>query len=115
VRGTEGVVSITASGSPYTRADLRRAMEAGGWDEIIAVLAGMGGVQTFEQVLERLDDAQQRAALVQMQQVRWGGQGGDVGQARQDLRRAFHDGPHWRAPAATQNNGLAPLYPSAHS
>ncbi|MFX1723787.1 BatD family protein [Stenotrophomonas sp. AS1] len=115
VRGTEGGVSITASGSPYTRADLRRAMEAGGLDEIIAVLAGMGGVQTFEQVLERLDDAQQRAALVQMQQVRWGGQGGDVGQARQDLRRAFHDGPHWRPPAATQNNGLAPLYPSAHS
>lgn len=115
VRGAEGVVSITASGSPYTRADLRRAMEAGGLDEIIAVLAGMGGVQTFEQVLERLDDAQQRAALVQMQQVRWGGQGGDVGQARQDLRRAFHDGPHWRPPAATQNNGLAPLYPSAHS
>ena len=78
-------------------------------------LAGMAGVQTFEQVLERLDDAQQREALVQMQQVRWGGQGGDVGQVRQALRRAFHDGPHWRAHATAQNNGLAPLYPSAHS
>lgn len=115
VRSAEGVVPVAAAGSAYTRADLRRAMEAGGLDEIIAVLAGMGGVHTLEQVLARLDDAQQREALVQMQQVRWGGQGGDVGQARQDLRRAFHDGPHWRAHAAAQNNGLAPLYPSAHS
>jgi len=114
-RSAPGVVPAASTVSAYTRADLRRAMDAGGIDEIIAVLAGMGGVQTLEQVLERLDDAQQRAALVQMQQVRWGGQGGDVGQARQELRRAFHDGPHWRAPAATQNNGLAPLYPSAHS
>lgn len=108
-------VTVTAAGSTYTRADLRRAMEAGGLDEIIAVLAGMGGVQTLEQVLERLDDAEQRNTLIQMQQVRWGGQGGDVGQARQDLRRAFHDGPHWRARSATQKNDLAPLYPSAHS
>ena len=114
-RSAPGVVPAASTATAYTRADLRRAMDAGGIDEIIAVLAGMGGVQTLEQVLERLDDAQQRAALVQMQQVRWGGQGGDVGQARQELRRAFHDGPHWRAPAATQNNGLAPLYPSAHS
>ena len=114
-RSAPGVVPAASTASAYTRADLRRAMDAGGIDEIIAVLAGMGGVQTLEQVLERLDDAQQRAALVQMQQVRWGGQGGDVGQARQELRRAFHDGPHWRPPAATQNNGLAPLYPSAHS
>ncbi|OWQ55999.1 hypothetical protein CEE60_04140 [Stenotrophomonas maltophilia] len=114
-RSAPGVVPAASTASAYTRADLRRAMDAGGIDEIIAVLAGMGGVQTLEQVLERLDDAQQRAALVQMQQVRWGGQGGDVGQARQELRRAFHDGPHWRAPAAPQNNGLAPLYPSAHS
>ncbi len=114
-RSAPGVVPAASTATAYTRADLRRAMDAGGIDEIIAVLAGMGGVQTLEQVLERLDDAQQRGALVQMQQVRWGGQGGDVGQARQELRRAFHDGPHWRAPAATQNNGLAPLYPSAHS
>lgn len=115
VRSAEGGVPVAAAGSAYTHADLRRAMEAGGLDEIVAVLAGMGGVQTLEQVLERLDDAQQREALVRMQQVRWGGQGGDVGQARQDLRRAFHDGPHWRVRAAAQNNGLAPLYPSAHS
>ncbi len=114
-RSAPGVVPAASTASAYTRADLRRAMDAGGIDEIIAVLAGMGGVQTLEQVLERLDDAQQRGALVQMQQVRWGGQGGDVGQARQELRRAFHDGPHWLATAATQNNGLAPLYPSAHS
>jgi len=114
-RSAPGVVPAASTATAYTRADLRRAMDAGGIDEIIAVLAGMGGVQTLEQVLERLDDAQQRGALVQMQQVRWGGQGGDVGQARQELRRAFHDGPHWRSPAAPQNNGLAPLYPSAHS
>ncbi|MEN5222177.1 BatD family protein [Stenotrophomonas sp. TWI602] len=115
VPGAEGGVPVAPSGSPYTHADLRRAMEAGGLDEIIAVLAGMGGVQTLEQVLERLDNPQQRDTLLQMQAVRWGGQGGDVGQARQALRRAFHDGPHWRARAAAQNNGLAPLYPSAHS
>ncbi len=32
--------------------------------------------------------------------------------ARQALRRAFHDGPHWQAAAVAENNGLAPLYPS---
>ena len=115
VRGGEGTVSSAPSAGTYTRADLRRAMEAGGFDEIIVVLAGMGGVQTLEQVLERLDDAQQRDTLIRMQQVRWGGQGGDVGEARQSLRRAFHDGPHWRVSAAAKANGLAPLYPPAHS
>jgi hypothetical protein len=115
VRGGEGTASFAPSAGTYTRADLRRAMEAGGFDEIIVVLAGMGGVQTLEQVLERLDDAQQRDTLIRMQQVRWGGQGGDVGEARQALRRAFHDGPHWRASATAKDNGLAPLYPPAHS
>lgn len=92
---------------------LRQAMDVQGLDEVVAVLAGMAGVQTLEQVLEQLESPDQRAALVQMQRARWGGQGGDVAAARQALRRVFHDGPHWRPVDAPENNGLAPLYPSA--
>ncbi|MET4616111.1 hypothetical protein ABIA71_001686 [Stenotrophomonas sp. 2619] len=102
-------------GSPpvaVSRAELRRALESQGLDEIIALLAGMGGVVGLEALLARLADPVQREALLAMQRVRWSGQGGDVAAARQALRRAFHDGPHWQAAAVAENNGLAPLYPS---
>jgi len=102
-------------GSPavvVSRAELRRALESQGLDEIIALLAGMGGVVGLEALLARLADPAQREALLAMQRVRWSGQGGDVAAARQALRRAFHDGPHWQAAAVAENNGLAPLYPS---
>ncbi|PTT65488.1 hypothetical protein DBR34_02315 [Stenotrophomonas sp. HMWF003] len=66
----------------------------------------------LEALLARLADPAQREALLAMQRVRWSGQGGDVAAARQALRRAFHDGPHWQAAAVAENNGLAPLYPS---
>ncbi|MNK17859.1 hypothetical protein D3C87_360560 [compost metagenome] len=95
-----------------SRAELRRAMESQGLDEIIALLAAMGRVQGLEALLARLADPDQRQALLAMQRARWSGQGGDVAAARQALRRAFHDGPHWQPVAVAENNGLAPLYPS---
>lgn len=98
--------------SAVSRADLRRALESQGLDEIIALLAGMAGVQGLEALLARLADPAQREALQAMQRVRWSGQGGDVAAARQALRRAFHDGPHWQPVAVAENTGLAPLYPS---
>lgn len=104
-----------ARGSVATRADLRRAIDNDSPDTIIDLLAQMAGVHSLEQVLERLGDPAQRQALAAMQQARWGGQGGDVAAARLALRRAFHDGPHWRPTAAAENTGLAPLYPPAHS
>ncbi|WP_256776062.1 MULTISPECIES: BatD family protein [unclassified Stenotrophomonas] len=106
---------VAVAGVPLatvSRAELRRALESQGLDEIIALLAAMGGVQGLDALLGRLADPAQREALLAMQRVRWAGQGGDVAAARQALRRAFHDGPHWRATAVAENNGLAPLYPS---
>ncbi|WP_422504942.1 BatD family protein [Stenotrophomonas sp. GZD-301] len=108
-----GALAGSPAAARPSLAALRQAMDVQGLDEIVAVLAGMAGVQTLEQVLEQLADPDQRATLVQMQRARWGGQGGDVAAARQALRRAFHDGPHWRPVETTENNGLAPLYPSA--
>ncbi|MFN4161746.1 MAG: hypothetical protein ACK4FW_07160 [Stenotrophomonas sp.] len=91
---------------------LRRALESQGRDALLALLAALGGVQGLAALLGRLADPAQREALLAMQRVRWAGQGGDVAAARQALRRAFHDGPHWRATTVAENNGLAPLYPS---
>lgn len=100
-----------APGRTVSRAELRRALESEGLDEIIALLAAMGGVQGLDALLARLDDPAQREALLGMQRVRWAGQGGDVAAARQTLRRAFHDGPRWQPGPAAGHTGLAPLYP----
>ena len=114
-RGPVPVAGTRAGGASHTQADLRRALETQSLEEIVAVLAAMGGVQRLEQVLDRLEDPVQREALVDMQRARWGGQGGDVAAARQALRKAFHDRPHWRAGTTTENTALSPLYPTAHS
>ncbi len=92
-------------------AQLRQQLDTAGLDEIVDTLAAMGGVQGLQGVLEHLSDPVQRQALIDMQAARWSPQGGNVAQARQALRRAFHDGPHWQVAAATDHTGLAPLYP----
>ncbi|MCC7636005.1 BatD family protein [Stenotrophomonas rhizophila] len=113
-RPTAGPVrgpGLAPAGTP-TPAELRRALESEGLDEIVALLCAMGGVQGLEALLARLADPRQRDSLLAMQQARWSAGNGDVGQARQALRAAFRDGPHWYAPAVAENNGLPPLYPS---
>jgi hypothetical protein len=94
-----------------SRGELRRALDHESVDEIVAVLGAMGGVRGLDAVLARLADTPQRQALRDMQAARWSREGGDTGQARQALRRAFHDGPHWQPASAPANTGLPPLYP----
>lgn len=106
--------SAAPGGHVPSRADLRRALDHEGLDEIVTVLAAMGGVRAeLNAVLAHLADPAQRQALYDMQAVRWSAAGGDMAQARQALRRAFHDRPHWQPVAAPANTALPPLYPPA--
>lgn len=91
-------------------ADLRRALDAEGFDQVEAQLCAMAGVERLEQVIERLAAPAQRQALQALQQARWGGQG-ELPSLRARLREAFRDGPQWTSVAAPADEGLAPLYP----
>lgn len=113
-RGSDQNVAVQAgprTSSRYGLPDLRRALDAEGFDEVLRILSAMAGVDGLEPLLRRLDDASQRAALERMQRARWSGEGGDVASARQALREAFRDGPRWRAVAGNPEPDLAPLYP----
>ncbi|NIJ68856.1 BatD family protein [Xanthomonas sp. 60] len=111
VPGTEGTGVPAARGPDRAaRAALRRALETDSLAEITGLLCSMAGVSRLEQVIERLSDSDQREALQQLQQARWSGQG-DVPEVRRRLKAAFHDGPHWSAPATVADTGLPPLYP----
>jgi len=103
---------VAATPPSPSRADLRRALDSGSLDDVVSVLGAMGGVHGLDALLAHLADADQRDALRAMQAARWSQTGGDVAQTRQALRRAFHDGPHWRARPAAENTVLPPLYPS---
>ncbi|PPT77955.1 hypothetical protein XaplCFBP3122_04800 [Xanthomonas arboricola pv. populi] len=104
----------TAPGRRATHgvAELRRALDTGGMDDVAAVLCGMAGVADIDSVLAALSDPAQRAAVAQMQRARWGGDG-DVTSARSALRDAFAKGPRWRHATAAEPEVLAPLYPPA--
>jgi len=91
-------------------AELRRALDGEGFDQVEAQLCAMAGVPRLEQVIARLDDPNQRQVLQDLQQVRWGGQG-EPAPLRARLREAFRDGPHWSGSARATDTGLAPLYP----
>ncbi|MBB4131028.1 BatD family protein [Xanthomonas sp. 3075] len=93
-------------------AELRRALDSGGMDDVAAVLCGMAGLTEIDSVLAALADPAQRAAVAQMQRARWGGDG-DVAAARAALRQAFAKGPRWRNATAAEPEVLAPLYPPA--
>lgn len=109
--GGTPVAAASGAGRP-SRGDLRRALDHEGLDEIVALLAAMGGVRSdLDTVLAQLADPDQRQALRALQAARWSAASGDTGQARQALRRVFHDGPHWQAAAAPTNTALPPLYP----
>jgi hypothetical protein len=105
------VAGIAGTPPSPSRADLRRALDSGSLDDVVSVLGAMGGVHGLDALLAHLADAAQHDALRAMQAARWSQAGGDVAQARQALRRAFHDGPHWRPPSAAENTVLPPLYP----
>ncbi|PPU05302.1 BatD family protein [Xanthomonas arboricola] len=117
--GSHGAPVINASdaAAPGRRvthgvAELRRALDTGGMDDVAAVLCGMAGVADIDSVLAALSDPAQRAAVTQMQRARWGGDG-DVTSARSALREAFAKGPRWRHATAAEPEVLAPLYPPA--
>ncbi|KGE51288.1 BatD family protein [Xanthomonas axonopodis pv. vasculorum] len=93
-------------------AELRRALDTGGMDDVAAVLCGMAGVADIDAVMAALADPAQRAAVARMQRARWGGDG-DVAGARAALREAFAKGPRWHHASAAEPEVLAPLYPPA--
>jgi len=102
---------LPAGASGVATAELRRAIDRGGLDEVATLLCAMGGVPDLDGVVARLVDPAQRQAVQAMQRARWAGEG-DLGQARDRLREAFRDGPRWRAASAPREAGeLPPLYP----
>lgn len=109
---TNGSDAPASGRATHGVAELRRALDTGGMDDVAAVLCGMAGVADIDSVLAALSDPAQRAAVAQMQRARWGGDG-DVAAARTALREAFSKGPRWRHATAAEPEVLAPLYPPA--
>lgn len=98
----------TASGS-----NLKQALDRGALGDVAEALcaAAKPRVHDLEEVLARLSDPDQRAAVEALQRARWGG--GDGVAARQQLRKAFASGPHWRECSVDAPSPLPPLYPPA--
>lgn len=93
-------------------ADLRRVLDAGGFDEAVALLRRMAPVPAadLDAVIAALDDGPQREALDAMRRALWAGEG-EPAAARAALRAAFRDGPRWRPVAPAERAPLPPLYP----
>lgn len=93
-------------------ADLRRVLDAGGFDDAVRVLQRMASppAADLDDVLGRLDDPRQHEALEAMRRALWAG-AGDPSVARAALRSAFRDGPRWRPVAPAPVAPLPPLYP----
>jgi len=91
---------------------LRRALATGDFAEVAQTLCALAQppVHELDALLARLDDPSQHAALEALQRARWGG--GDGPAAREQLRRAFAQGPKWRAVASAPPSPLPPLYPT---
>ena len=92
-------------------ANLKRALDTGDFTEVAASLCAMARppASDIDEVIDRLVDPQQRAAVETMQRARWGG--GDGVAARSALRSAFTHGPRWRGVEAPAESPLPPLYP----
>lgn len=90
---------------------LKRALDTGDFTDVADSLCAMAhpAAHDIDEVIDRLDDPRQRAALATMQRARWGD--GDGVAARTALRSAFARGPCWRAVAAAAKSPLPPLYP----
>ncbi|NIJ89553.1 hypothetical protein FHR49_002354 [Xanthomonas campestris] len=109
---TVGDAPMPGKRATHVVAELRRALDSGGMDDVANVLCGMAGVADIDSVLAALADPAQRDAVARMQRARWGGDG-DVAGARAALRDAFAKGPRWRHASAAEPEVLAPLYPPA--
>jgi len=106
-------VPVPVDARPATSgAGLKRALATGDFAEVGESLRAMARppARDLDEVIDRLDDPQQRAALATMQRARWGD--GDGVAARAALRSAFARGPRWRVAAAPATSPLPPLYPS---
>jgi len=112
--GDGGVAQFQPGPASASLAELRRQLDAGSLENVVAVLRRMHRppLQDLEQVLARLGDAAQRQALERMRRALWAGEG-DPAQARQELRAALRGGPRWRQPEAGAADPLPPLYPPA--
>jgi len=112
-RADVSVPLAAADGAGATRSStkaLRRVLESEDLSVVATTLCAMAGVARLEQVMAKLGDTRQRAALQALQQARWAGEG-DLVAVRRQLKEAFHDGPHWSQPAEIAQTGLPPLYP----
>lgn len=96
----------------HTVADLKRALDAGGLDDIEDVLRGMArpAAADLDDLHRRLAPSSQRAAVELLRRARWAG--GDAAQARAAVREAFRGGPRWQAADPGEvAEPLPPLYP----
>ncbi|MEI2433343.1 BatD family protein [Lysobacter yananisis] len=90
---------------------LRELIDRGDFEHIASVLRGLAKPPAADddELVERLADPAQRDAVQALRRARWGG--GDGVDARNRLRAAFAQGPHWRQGAAQRPSPLPPLYP----
>jgi hypothetical protein len=105
------VATDERTGGRPRNTDLRRLLDTGAPDEIVAALQAMAEppARSVDELAACLDDAAQRAALDTLQRARWGG--GDLTAARRAMRAAFANGPRWRRGEAAASEVLPPLYP----
>ena len=96
-----------------TNAELKRALDTGDLGDVADTLCAMATppAHSVDELLARLDDPAQRAAIEALQRARWSR--GDGAQARQLLRNAFAKGPRWAVEAVAKPPLLPPLYPPA--
>ncbi|HXH00991.1 MAG TPA: protein BatD, partial [Xanthomonadaceae bacterium] len=107
-----GPVQITAP-AVASQQSLRRVLDGGDLGEVLDALAAMARPPAADtaELLQRLQDARQREAVLALQRARWGG--GDPVAARSLAREAFARGPHWRDTGSQDPATLLlpPLYP----
>lgn len=103
---------VAGSVPVMTQADLRRALDAGSFEDVVACLRRMRSPMPvdLDALLVSLDDAAQREALERMRRALWADDGAPA-DARAALRSAFRTGPVWRAEPAPARAALPPLYP----
>lgn len=109
---------VAADGKPtgmaqprHTQADLKRALDTADLDEVAEVLKGMATppARELDALLSLLSDPRQREAIEMLRRARWAD--GDASAARNAVRQAFGDGPHWHAVTSDNPSPLPPLYP----